>query len=112
MRFELYRTAFDEWCALLPPGGRVLDVGCGHGLPIAAELARRGFVVEGIDVSPGMVARAQANVPSGRFRCLAAAELDEVERYDGACSFYSLLCMDPIELRIRCWRAECEATLC
>lgn len=38
----------------LRPGQRVLDVGCGPGRH-AVELARRGLVVTGIDISPGFL---------------------------------------------------------
>lgn len=43
----------------LVPGSAVLDVGCGTGRH-AVELARRGFAVTGLDVSPGMLAQARA----------------------------------------------------
>ena len=36
------------------PGGELLDAGCGPGR-YAAELARRGYVVQGIDASPELV---------------------------------------------------------
>ena len=39
----------------LPRGARVLDVPCGYGRH-AAALARRGFVVVGVDLSPAMIA--------------------------------------------------------
>jgi len=42
---------------LLPPGGAVLDVGCGTGRH-AIELAKRGYVVTGLDLSSEMLARA------------------------------------------------------
>ena len=39
-------------------------------------------------------------MPEQDFRQLALAELEETDAFDGACCFFSLLCMDPIELRI------------
>jgi demethylmenaquinone methyltransferase/2-methoxy-6-polyprenyl-1,4-benzoquinol methylase len=42
----------------LPPGGHVLDVATGTGL-VAAELARRGFEVTGLDQSADMLAVAR-----------------------------------------------------
>lgn len=41
----------------LPPGGSVLDVGCGTGRH-SIELAKRGYAVTGIDLSSKMLARA------------------------------------------------------
>ncbi|OZM81697.1 bifunctional 2-polyprenyl-6-hydroxyphenol methylase/3-demethylubiquinol 3-O-methyltransferase UbiG [Pseudonocardia sp. MH-G8] len=37
--------------ALLPPGGRALDLACGRGT-VAVWLAARGFAVDAVDVSP------------------------------------------------------------
>jgi SAM-dependent methyltransferase len=48
----------------LQPGIRVLDVGCGPGRH-AHELARRGFVVHGIDISERFVELAQEHAPQG-----------------------------------------------
>ena len=85
---------------MLPADGRVLEVGCGHGRPIAAALADAGQRVTGIDPSAQMIAEARQAVPGQDFRQLALVELEATEAFDGACSFFSLLCMDPIELRI------------
>jgi SAM-dependent methyltransferase len=40
------------------PGAEVLDAGCGTGR-YAVELARRGYVVQGIDASPQLIAEAE-----------------------------------------------------
>ena len=95
-----FREAFEGWLGMLPAGGRVLEVGCGHGRPIAAALAGAGQRVTGIDPSAQMIAEARQAVPGQDFRQLALVELEETDVFDGACCFFSLLCMDPIELRI------------
>ena len=95
-----FREAFEGWLGMLPADGRVLEVGCGHGRPIAAALADAGQRVTGIDPSAQMIAEAGQAVPGQDFRQLALVELEETQAFDGACSFFSLLCMDPIELRI------------
>jgi SAM-dependent methyltransferase len=48
----------------LPPAARLLDAGCGTGR-YAAELARRGYIVHGIDKSPELVAVA-SDLAAGR----------------------------------------------
>jgi SAM-dependent methyltransferase len=48
----------------LPPGARILDVPCGYGRH-AGELARRGFRVVGVDLSPAMIAEARRRFPEG-----------------------------------------------
>ena len=51
------------------PGSRILDAGCGTGR-YCAELARRGYLVEGVDRSPDLIriARDSAAGPSASFR--------------------------------------------
>jgi ubiquinone/menaquinone biosynthesis C-methylase UbiE len=45
---------------------RVLDIGCGEGR-LAAELARQGATVEGIDPNPEAIRKARASVPGATF---------------------------------------------
>ncbi|MEN9767615.1 MAG: hypothetical protein RLZZ32_1575 [Cyanobacteriota bacterium] len=63
----------------LPPGSRVLDVGCGIG-GSARILARDyGFEVLGISISPGQIARAEELTPEGlscRFKVMDALDLE------------------------------------
>lgn len=60
---DLMLARFEEG---LPDGARVLDLGCGAGVPSAQRLAER-FQVVGVDISPAQVAAARRNVPSARF---------------------------------------------
>ncbi|WP_216902474.1 methyltransferase domain-containing protein [Synechococcus sp. CCY 9618] len=71
-----------RWSGLdrLPPGSRVLDVGCGIG-GSARILARDyGFEVLGISISPAQIARAReltpADLPGCRFAVMDALALD------------------------------------
>ena len=58
-------------CGDLPAGSRVLDVGCGNGA-LAAEFARRGHSVVGIDLAEAGIRIARQSCPAGRFEVLAA----------------------------------------
>lgn len=94
--FEYAGSAYQYWLerfiARLPQGARVLDLGCGNGLPVARELARRGFVVTGMDLSAVQVERARVLVPSAHFECadMTEAPLGE-SRYDGVVAFHSII---------------------
>jgi len=56
-----------------PPS--VLDAGCGTGR-VAAELARRGIDVLGIDRDPSMIATARDRAPGVAFQVVDATEAD------------------------------------
>ncbi|MDO3686233.1 bifunctional 2-polyprenyl-6-hydroxyphenol methylase/3-demethylubiquinol 3-O-methyltransferase UbiG [Micromonospora sp. C28ISP2-4] len=74
--------------ALVPPGARVLDAGCGTGR-VAAALAARGHDVVGVDADPALVEAARADYPGPRFLVADLSELDlaaqgEAEPFDAA----------------------------
>ena len=76
----------------LVPGARVLDLGCGTGVPTAGMLTESALEVVGIDVSTEMLALARRNVPTGRFVAMDVMELDgSLGRFDAVCAFFSLL---------------------
>lgn len=55
-RSNLFEKSWlDRFRALLPPGGGVLDLGCGSGEPIAAYLFGLGHPVTGVDSSPALI---------------------------------------------------------
>ena len=76
----------------LPPGGKVLDLGCGAGVPVARTLVDRGFDVAGVDLSPGQIERARELVPEATFQVgdMTKAEF-AAESFDGICAFYSII---------------------
>ena len=53
----------DAFAAGVGKGARVLDAGCGAGR-MSRYLAGRGLAVQGIDLSPGMVAMARRDHPA------------------------------------------------
>jgi SAM-dependent methyltransferase len=66
----------------LVPAQRILDVGCGTGRH-ARELASRGFVVHGIDISERFVAIAAQDAPTGAtFERLDARSMRFDEEFD------------------------------
>ena len=74
----------------LDDGASILDIGCGAGVPVARELAKR-FTVTGLDISGEMVKLARANVPDGRFvhADITSAEF-AASSFDAVVAFYSI----------------------
>jgi SAM-dependent methyltransferase len=56
------RGWLDRFCALVPPGGSVLDIGCGAGEPIARYVCAHGYAITGVDSSPAMIAKFRARL--------------------------------------------------
>ncbi|MEV0124940.1 class I SAM-dependent methyltransferase [Streptomyces sp. NPDC050703] len=87
----------------LPPGSRVLDVGCGTGLPTARQLTGAGHTVLGTDISAGMLRLAEKNVPAAEFRQIDIADLRAdgpggIGRFDGIVCFFALLMLPRPEI--------------
>ena len=75
----------------VPEGSRVLDLGCGTGIPMTARLAKR-YVVTGVDISRRQVERARRNVPSPDFVCSDMASLHLAPAsFDAVFASYSLI---------------------
>lgn len=56
-----------RFAACLPPGGDVLDIGCGGGAPIATALTAQGFAVTGIDASAPLLGLCRERLPDGEW---------------------------------------------
>lgn len=72
----------------LPNGGRILDLGCGTGDPVAGWLIERGFKITGVDYSEPMLAIAKARFPDETWLHLDMRALDLPEKFDGILSWH------------------------
>jgi SAM-dependent methyltransferase len=87
-----YAGWVEDLARLLPPQARVLDLGCGAGIPATRELAGRGLKVLGVDFSEVQVRRARRLVPEAS---LVQADMTELSlrpgSLDAVVSFYALI---------------------
>ncbi|HVL72448.1 MAG TPA: methyltransferase domain-containing protein [Beijerinckiaceae bacterium] len=77
------RGCLDDFAALVRPGGRVLDLGCGSGEPIAGDLIRRGFRLTGIDTSPTLIGLCRERFPGEEWRVADMRGLALGRTFDG-----------------------------
>lgn len=61
--------------AIVHPGSRILDAGCGQGRT-AGELSRRGHVVVGVDIDPTLIESAKIDNPGPTYICADLSALD------------------------------------
>jgi SAM-dependent methyltransferase len=73
---QLLRRYYAFW---VPPGLRVLEVGCGLGDLLAAVKPARGL---GLDFSPSMVSLARQRHPELEFQVMDASAFSEEEKFD------------------------------
>jgi SAM-dependent methyltransferase len=81
-----------DLAGLLRPGARVVDLGCGAGIPATLELATRGLQVLGVDFSAVQLRRARRLVPGAG---LIEADMTALQlrpaSTDAVVSFYALI---------------------
>lgn len=86
---QAHSYQLDSFLDRLPPGGKVLELGCGGGQD-SAWIAERGFVVDATDATPAMVAKANERFGVSA-RVMAFDELAAEGEYDGVWAHASLL---------------------
>jgi SAM-dependent methyltransferase len=62
------------WARSLPPGASILDLGCGHGVPVSMALMNDGFVIYGVDASPSLIAAFRRRFPHAHLACEAVED--------------------------------------
>ncbi len=81
-KFKEFRSIFDNLpeleylITLLPKKAKVLDVGCGIGIPVTRFFVDHDFSVTGVDISEKMVELAKLNIPKAEFFQYDMNELD------------------------------------
>jgi SAM-dependent methyltransferase len=87
-----YRQWVDDLARLLPARARVVDLGCGNGVPGTLALSGHGLAVLGVDFSPVQLARARRLVPAARFARADMAEFHlRPASVAAVTAFYSLI---------------------
>ena len=97
---QAHSHQLDGFLDRLPPGARVLELGCGGGQD-SARMAARGFRIDATDGTPAMVAKANERWNVGA-RVMAFHELEAEAEYDAVWAHASLL---------HCPRAELPGVL-
>ena len=85
----------DRFLELLPPGGTVLDLGCGSGRPMARYCIEKGFPVLGVDSSPELIALCRQRFPDQAWEVGDMRSLDLGRRFDGILAWHSLFHLAP-----------------
>lgn len=94
--FERTRDSEDvrllaELIERLPFNAKVLDAGCGAGIPISQMLSEH-FQVTGVDISETQIELAQRNVTQGEFICEDITRLKFPDHtFDGITSYYAII---------------------
>lgn len=94
-QFEFEGTGYQQFLtemeAHLAEGSRVLDLGCGCGIPTARYLVGR-YKVVGVDVSEVQIGRARDLVPAADFLCFDMTELELPDgSFDAVVALFSII---------------------
>lgn len=87
-----YERWVDELAQLVAPRAKVLDLGCGAGVPATKLLTEKNFDVLGLDISAVQIERARELVPGATFEQADMVTWEHAPgRFDAVVSFYALI---------------------
>ena len=96
-RSDVGAASVRAWGRTLPPGGTILDLGCGCGIPISEALIQDGFSVYGVDASAAMTAAFRDRFPQAQVACEPVEQSRFFSRtFDGAVA-WGLMFLLPAE---------------
>jgi 2-polyprenyl-3-methyl-5-hydroxy-6-metoxy-1,4-benzoquinol methylase len=73
-----------EWSRTLAPRSSILDLGCGHGVPISQVLIEDGFILYGVDASETLIESFRKRFPNAHAECAAVEDSSFFRRtFDG-----------------------------
>lgn len=83
------RSWIDRFVQALPARAAVLDIGCGSGEPIAADLIGRGLALTGIDSSAAMIDLCRSRFPEAKWLVGDMRDMALGMRFDGLLAWNS-----------------------
>lgn len=93
------RRWHDRFVEALPKSARVLDLGCGGGIPVARNLADHALRVTGIDSSPAMISLCRARLPEHAWIVADMRSLSLGRAFDGILAWDSFFHLKPDDQR-------------
>ena len=88
---KIYPVLLQLFTEKIPKGGKVLELGCGDGIPVA-QLLSKEYDYLGIDMSPVQVALAQQHVSAAKFMEADMTQLSfPHESIEGIIALYSII---------------------
>ena len=79
----------DHFSGLIKRHGHVLDLGCGAAEPMAADLARRGFHLTGVDTSETMIGLSRERFPGMAWYVADMRKFYLPTKFDGILAWHS-----------------------
>jgi len=64
---KMEKKFLDRLAGLIPKSAKILDFGCGIGIPFDKYLVGKGFKVTGVDITYKHIKQAKENVPDTKF---------------------------------------------
>lgn len=89
----------DRFAANISRGASVLDIGCGSGEPMAADLLARGLLVTGVDSSETLIGLCRARFPAADWRVGDMRGLALGRTFDALLAWHSFFHLTPDEQR-------------